>query len=96
MESHSLILGVTLYSLTLNLIAYGAFFIDKRRAQKRHRRISESKLLLMACLGGSLGAITAQHQFRHKTQKQPFKFWLYSIAVIQAALVIVMLIRRSL
>lgn len=71
------------YLLIINLIGYSAFYMDKRLAQRRDRRISESSLLLIALLGGTLGSITAQHQFRHKTKKRPFKFQLYMIAGLQ-------------
>ena len=81
---------VTFYLLGINLLAYVAFYSDKKRAQQQKQRISESTLLLLALLGGTIGAITAQHQFRHKTRKQPFKFQLYSIAVLQVIALILL------
>jgi len=75
------------YLLILNLCAYGAFYIDKKLAQSGERRISESSLLTLALFGGSAGAIIAQHQFRHKTKKQPFKSQLYVIAILHIFIV---------
>lgn len=82
---------ISIYLLSLSLIAYVAFYVDKKRARQQLSRIPESTLLLLALFGGTIGAITAQHQFRHKTLKQPFKFQLYSIAVLQVAFVIMLL-----
>ncbi|GGX56366.1 hypothetical protein GCM10011309_01400 [Litorimonas cladophorae] len=82
---------ISIYLLSLNLIAYIAFYVDKKRARQQLSRIPESTLLLIALFGGTIGAITAQHQFRHKTLKQPFKFQLYCIAILQLAFVIMLL-----
>jgi uncharacterized membrane protein YsdA (DUF1294 family) len=42
-----------------------------------------STLLGLALIGGSFGAITAQHWFRHKTRKEPFRSTLYGIVCLQ-------------
>ncbi|GGE05143.1 hypothetical protein GCM10011529_09410 [Polymorphobacter glacialis] len=82
---------VALYLLAMNLVAYIAFAIDKRRAAQfgRHRvrRIPESTLLGLAALGGSIGAIAAQQRLRHKTSKQPFAMRLLAIAGLQVGVV---------
>ncbi len=73
--------------LALNLIVFIAFWQDKRAARKGDRRIRERKLLLLALLGGSLGAVTAQHLLRHKTRKEPFRSLLLGIVIAQVGLV---------
>ncbi len=83
MKTLIVIVVIATYILAINLVAFSAFYMDKTFAQKNERRISEANLLLIAGLGGTVGAITAQHKFRHKTRKQPFKSQLYSIAVLQ-------------
>ena len=80
------------YLFVINLSAYCAFYFDKKLAQNNERRISESTLLTLALCGGSAGAISAQHQFRHKTKKQPFKSQLYTIAVLQIVALIALLV----
>jgi uncharacterized membrane protein YsdA (DUF1294 family) len=71
--------------LAVNGIAFLAFWWDKRRAQAGARRIRESTLLWLAVLGGTVGAVSAQHLFRHKTRKEPFRTTLYLIAFLQIA-----------
>ena len=64
------------YILLANALAYTAFAIDKSRAINAERRIPERSLLILATLGGWIGAKIAQHRLRHKTRKQPFGFLL--------------------
>lgn len=58
--------------LVTNLWAMGAYALDKARAVRNQRRISEARLLGLTLLGG-VGALTAINLFRHKTRKQPFR-----------------------
>jgi len=60
------------YLLLLNLIAFAAFWVDKRRARKGKYRIPERRLLLVAMLGGSIGAWLGMYLFRHKTKHRKF------------------------
>lgn len=55
-----------------NMLAFTAFGLDKRRAVNGDGRIPETTLLLLATIGGWIGAKLAQQVFRHKTGKQPF------------------------
>jgi len=78
--------GLVLVTL-LNLIAYCAFGYDKRQAHLGGRRLREDTLLMIALVGGSLGAKLGQRAFRHKTRKQPFAITLNLVIFLQAALV---------
>lgn len=64
-------------SLGLSLLAYVAYALDKRAAQRDQRRTPEATLQLFGLLGGWPGALIAQGQFRHKTAKPGFQalFW---------------------
>lgn len=73
----------------LNIIAFFLFWWDKRAAKQGDRRIRERTLLLFALMGGSLGAVTAQHMLRHKTRKQPFRGLLLAIVFLQLAAAVV-------
>lgn len=61
----------------LSALSYLIYALDKAAAGKNIRRTPESRLHLIAILGGWPGALVAQQQFRHKTIKQPFQgvFW---------------------
>ena len=67
----------------MNVLAFAAFGIDKRKAEAGDYRIAESTLLMLALLGGTPGAYAGRATFRHKTRKQPFSGQLHAIAVLQ-------------
>lgn len=73
----------------LNITTFFLFWWDKRAAKQGDRRIRERTLLLFALMGGSLGAVTAQHLLRHKTRKQPFRGLLFAIIALHIAAVVV-------
>jgi len=72
--------------LALNLLAFFAFGIDKRRARLQRRRTPESTLLLLAVLGGAPGAWLAVRVFRHKTRKFAFLLPLLLASLVAATL----------
>lgn len=76
------------YLAAINLAAFLAMGWDKRRAITGRNRIAERDLLLLAALGGSLGAIAGQQAFRHKTRKEPFRILLWLIPPAQAVLAV--------
>jgi len=65
--------------------------LDKRKAIKRRRRISESTLLALAFLLGAPGVLIAMPVFRHKTKK-PLFLVLVPLALIANFLMVVGLI----
>lgn len=72
-----------LYLCGINVFAFLAFGHDKRAARVGERRVSESSLLLLSLVGGSIGAFAGRAHFRHKTRKQPFSTQLQVIAMLQ-------------
>ena len=56
----------------VNLAAFAAFGIDKRKAVRRRWRIPEATLLGLCLLGGALGGLAGMHLFHHKTRKARF------------------------
>lgn len=69
--------------LVVNLIAFIMYGIDKMKAKKESYRISEAMLMLMAALGGSVGALMAMTVFRHKTQHKKFTLGVPGILLLQ-------------
>jgi uncharacterized membrane protein YsdA (DUF1294 family)/cold shock CspA family protein len=64
--------------IVMSIVTYAVYAIDKNAAQNGKWRTSENTLHLLSLLGGWMGALCAQNQLRHKSQKQPFKsiLWL--------------------
>ena len=58
---------VLFYLLAANLLTFVTYGIDKYKARHKKWRIPEATLLLLAALGGSIGALLAMRVFRHKT-----------------------------
>ncbi len=74
--------------LLVNIVAFAAYGIDKRKAQKDKWRIPESTLLLMAFFGGSLGALLGMRVFHHKTKHWEFKILVPLFLALQIALAV--------
>ena len=71
------------YFLLVNIVAFIAFGVDKFKAKKIRSRIPEFTLLLLAAIGGSVGALLGMKVFRHKTLHNKFRFGVPVILVAQ-------------
>lgn len=71
--------------IILNLISFIVFYIDKRKAIKRKRRISE-KTLIKLSIFGTTGALLSMYLFRHKTKKNKFVITLPLILITKIML----------
>ena len=91
-----MILALSLWLLVLNGAAFAMFWIDKRAAAARGRRVPERRLLLVALLGGAIGAFAAQQALRHKTRKQPFAARLALILGLQVCGLVVLALAEGL
>ncbi len=60
--------------------------VDKCRAKKNKRRISESTLFTAALIGGAVGEYVSMRLFRHKTLHKRFMIGLPLIMAIQLIL----------
>ena len=74
------------YLLGINAVAFIMYGIDKYKAKKAKWRISEATLLLLAVLGGSIGAWMGMKVWHHKTMHKKFKYGIPAILLIQIAL----------
>lgn len=59
--------------MLLNLVAFAAQGLDKRKAGKGRRRTPESTLLLLGLPLASPGMLLGMKVFRHKTSKRSFQ-----------------------
>ena len=74
------------YLLAVNAVTFIVYGIDKYKAKKAKWRISEATLLLLAVLGGSVGAWMGMKVWHHKTMHKKFKYGIPAILMIQIAL----------
>ena len=74
----------------LNLITFIVYGIDKYKARTGKWRISESTLLLLAIMGGSIGALLGIKVWHHKTLHKKFKYGIPLIILAQTLLSIVL------
>lgn len=79
---------IHLYLITINVITFALYGMDKWRAMTRQWRIREKKLIGLAVIGGSVGAMIGMTVFHHKTRKWYFKLGIPAILVIQITLVL--------
>ena len=75
------------YLLAINAVTFIVYGIDKYKAKKAMWRISEATLLMLAVLGGSIGAWMAMRVWRQKTMHKKFKYGIPVILLIQIALI---------
>jgi len=80
--------AVLLVLVVLNVASFLLFGIDKRRARRGTRRISEHALLLSALVSGTIGAWAAVFVFRHKTRKPSFLIPLAAASLMDLAIVV--------
>ena len=85
----NIILG---YLLAVNITSFLLYGIDKYKAKKGRWRISEATLLLMAVIGGSIGAWGGMRIWHHKTMHKMFKYGIPVIIIFQVALAVYLLI----
>lgn len=74
---------VIYYLLGINISAFLIYGLDKFKAQRQLWRIPEITLLLVALLGGSLGAWLGMKVWRHKSKHLLFSIGLPLILALQ-------------
>lgn len=70
------------YFAILNIVAVVVYGWDKLCAIRKWWRVPELTLLIIAAIGGSIGALIAMWLFHHKTLHMKFK---YGVPLILAA-----------
>ena len=75
------------YLIVINIATFLVYGIDKWKAKQGSWRISEATLLILAVIGGSIGALLGMKVWHHKTQHKKFKYGLPLILIIQIILI---------
>lgn len=77
---------ISCYILGINVIAFIVYGIDKLKAKRGKWRIPESTLLLLAAIGGSIGAWLGMKVWHHKTMHKKFQYGVPLLLILQLAL----------
>ena len=85
--------------IALNIVTFFVYGVDKwrstsgrvlptgrKKAKQGSWRISEATLLILAVIGGSIGALLGMKVWHHKTMHKKFKYGLPLILLVQIAL----------
>ena len=76
------------YLLAVNIASFFLYGIDKYTARKGRWRISEATLLMMAVIGGSIGAWSGMRLWHHKTMHKKFKYGIPIIIILQVTIAV--------
>ena len=72
-----------IWLIFINIITYIIYAIDKYKSMHHKWRIRESTLILLAVIGGSVGALLAMYTVRHKTKHNKFRIGVPVILAVQ-------------
>lgn len=78
------------YTLILTFVTFLTYVGDKRKARKNLWRTPESTLLLLAFIGGAIGAFFGMILCRHKIRKAKFYLTVPLLALLQIAFIVFM------
>ena len=82
------------YLVIINVITWLIYGIDKMKAKKNKWRVPEKTLILLAVIGGSVGALLGMQVFRHKTKHKKFTIGVPLILILQVALTVYLVFFR--
>lgn len=75
------------YLAVINVATFLTYGLDKWKAKRSKWRIREAALLMLAALGGSIGAWLGMKVWHHKTQHKKFKYGIPIIILVQAIII---------
>lgn len=70
------------YFMLINIVTFVVYGLDKYKARHQQWRIPEKTLLLLAGVGGAIGAYSGMLTFRHKTKHRQFNILVPLFALI--------------
>jgi len=79
---------ILIYLAMINVVTFFVYGIDKWKSQHDRWRVPESVLLILAAIGGSVGAWLGMKVWHHKTQHKKFKYGVPVILLVQIALAV--------
>ena len=82
------------YLAIINVATFLTYGLDKWKAKRSKWRIREAALLMLAVLGGSIGAWLGMIVWHHKTQHKKFKYGIPAIIIVQAIIIWYLFFRK--
>lgn len=76
-----------IYLILINFVSLFAYRLDKRKSEKGKWRIKESTLLILSFVGGGIGSMLGMGLYRHKTQKNKFKFGVPLLTIVSIIII---------
>ena len=74
---------IVVYIFIVSFVAFMGMGLDKLKAVKHKRRISEKTLFSFSFIGGTLGILLGRCLFNHKSKKKSFYIRIYVVLFIQ-------------
>jgi len=87
----TLVLFLVYQFISINIVTYLAYWVDKRAAVRGEWRITERNLHTLEMLGGWSGALLAQKILRHKNKKKSYRAEFAFVLVMQLGFIVVAL-----
>lgn len=87
----TLVLFLVYQFISINIVTYLAYWVDKRAAVRGEWRIPERNLHTLEMLGGWSGALLAQKILRHKNKKKSYRAEFAFVLVMQLGFIVVAL-----
>lgn len=81
-----------IYFVVTNIVSFLTFGIDKWKAKYSRRRIREAALMLLAVMGGSIGAWLGMKIWHHKTKHKKFQLGIPLIFVFHLTIITFLII----
>ena len=76
------------YLIIINVVTFFMYGIDKWKAKHAKWRVPEAVLLVLAVVGGSIGAWLGMQVWHHKTLHKKFRYGIPLIIILHVALLI--------
>ncbi len=74
------------YLIVINVVSFLVYGIDKWKAKQGSWRISEATLLILAVIGGSIGALLGMKVWHHKTMHGTDSTYLFHLQLFASFL----------
>ena len=75
------------YLVSVNILAFLFYGIDKYNAVHKKYRVSEYSLFCLSIFGGAIGSLIGMRVFHHKTRK--ITFWIVNIISLVIWIIII-------